>query len=125
MMNKLAQSATELGELEGIGYPGLEEGRSSPIEAPDILENVLGTILGVLTMIAAIWFLFLIITSAYNWMSAGGDKAAVQNAQKKITNGLIGFIIIIAATFVLEFVGDVVGIDFIISPADFIVGTGP
>jgi hypothetical protein len=124
MLNKLAQAATNLGEpLEGLGRPGLEGIGAG--EAPGILDDVLSIIIGTMTTIAAIWFVFQIIIGAYGWMSAGGDKAAVQNAQKKITNGLIGLIIVVAAIFILDFVGYLLGLPFATSPADFIRGTGP
>ncbi|MBU0570382.1 hypothetical protein KKB40_06450 [Patescibacteria group bacterium] len=124
MSNKLAQAIHPLGQpLEGLGQPGLAGVDSGT--APDVLDSVLSIIIGTLTTIAAIWFVFQIIIGAYNWMSAGGDKGAVQQAQQKITNGLIGLIIVVAAIFILDFVGTLLGLPFATSPADFIRATGP
>lgn len=122
--NRLAQIADPLGQpLGGLGRMGLEGVGAD--QAPEIFDTALSIIIGTMTTIATIWFVFQIIIGAYGWMSAGGDKVAVQNAQKKITNGLIGLIIVVAAIFILDFVGYLLGLPFATSPADFIRGTGP
>jgi uncharacterized membrane protein len=112
-----------IGNLEGLGTLGLEN--ADPSEGPGILNRILSTVIGVMTMVAAIWFLILIITGAYAWMNAGGDKAAIENARNKIINGLIGFTIVIAAIFILDLVGELIGLPFILDPAEFIGNVSP
>lgn len=111
--------ANIIGNLEGIGQLGLEN-LSPAIFGPFMFNRIFSMIIGVMTMIAAIWFLFLIITAAYAWMNAGGDKTAIENASKRMTNGLIGLTIVIAAIFILDLVGELIGLPFITDPGEFI-----
>lgn len=48
-------------------------------------------------------FIFLII-GGFQWISSGGDKAKTEEAQKKITNAIIGLIIIAAAYALINLV---------------------
>ena len=57
------------------------------------------------------WFIFILITGAIAYMNAGGDKAAVEEAKKKITTGLIGITLVVAAMFIADLLGYIVGID--------------
>lgn len=66
---------------------------------------VLGFIVGALV------FLFILIIGAIQWMASGGDKAAVEAARGKITNAIIGIIILFALFAILGIVGRFLGIE--------------
>jgi hypothetical protein len=123
-MNKLAQVVEmPLGGLSGLGFLGLESGDYS--SAPDVFNRTLSTIIGVMTIIAGIWFVFLIMSGAISWMGAGGDKGAIEDAKKKIQNGLIGLAIVISAVFLVDIVGTILGFPYITNPAEFIRSVAP
>ena len=44
-------------------------------------------------------------------MTSRGDPKAMQSAQAKITNALIGFVVIIFAYFIVQLFGQVFGIE--------------
>lgn len=113
-MKLLAQSSESLGNITGEGTLG------NPTDAPATLDLVLSTIVGVLTIVAGVWFMFQIITGAIAWISAGGDKMAIENARKRILNGFIGMIIVVSAVFILDLVGTLLGLPFLSSPGSFI-----
>ena len=102
----------------GFGLFGLEE--SSPEQAPSLFNTFISGAIGVMTVIAAIWFLFVLITGAISMISSGGDKTAMANAQKRITNGLIGLVVVIASVFIIELIGKIFGFNLILNPGDFI-----
>jgi hypothetical protein len=122
MSNKIALNIP-LGNLRGTGLLGLENIAAG--NAPDILNLLLSTLIGVMTMIAALWFLFQVIIGAYSWITAGGDKTAIENARKSILNGLMGLSIVIAAIFILDLVGELFRLPFITDPGGFIRNIAP
>src|SRR3972149_1445706 len=116
------------GDFRGFGQLGLEN--DAPFIAPLVFNVFLSRAIGLMTMIAAIWFTFTLISGAISVISSGGDKAKVAEARAKITTGLVGLVIIIAAIFLIELVGALLGFDLILNPAEFIrslpnAGGGP
>jgi len=108
----IAQRSENLGEpLRGIGPLGLE-GQLASGGIPTF-NKVLSTTVGLLTIVAGIYFIFLMISGAISWMGAGGDKGAIEDARKRIMNGIIGLIIVIAGFFIIDLIGYLIGIDFL------------
>ena len=119
MENFIAQREIPInGTIEGFGPLGLE-GRN-PQESTNIFNFFISSTIGLLTIIAAIWFLFVLITGAISIISSGGDKAKVAEARGRITTGLIGLIVVIAGIFILELIGTLIGFDLILNPGEFI-----
>ena len=111
--------AEDIGDpLKGFGPLGLEA--KSPGEAPTVFNTFLSSVIGLLTIIAAIWFIFLFITGAIGYMTAGGDKGKIESSSKRMVNGVIGLIIVIAAIFIINFIGWAFGLQYILNPAGFI-----
>lgn len=115
MKNLLAQTSIPLGEpLKGIGPLGLE-GRD-PSEAPSLFNNIISMAIGLMTIIAFIWFLFKLITGAIAIMAAGSDKQAMENAKSNITTGIIGLVVTVAAIFLADLIGSILGIENLLNP---------
>lgn len=97
--------------LQGIGPLG--ELCDDPSKASSKFTNFISMAIGIMTIVAFIWFLFLLVTGALSWMASEGDKTKVQTARKKITYGLVGLIIVISAIFLAKIIGAIFGIDFL------------
>ena len=117
-------SGVELGPLEGIGKLGSPD-LTNEVTAVATFVNILSNIIGVMTIIAVIWFTFVLLTGAIGWLASGGDKTKLQNAQKQITTGIIGLVIVLIATFLIDLIGSLIGIPNILSVADFILKLTP
>jgi hypothetical protein len=78
-------------------------------------ELILSTIIGGLTIFAGIYFIFVFLFAALNWISAGDAKKA-ESARNSITQAVIGLIVIVSAYAVIGLIGSVVGIK-ILNPA--------
>jgi hypothetical protein len=103
------------GNLKGFGPLGLQDGG----DPGEIFNKFLSNAIGLITIIAFIWFMFLVIIGAIGIMGAGGDKNAVSSNAKKITNGLIGLVVLISSLALIQLVGTLFGIkDIILNPAD-------
>jgi len=50
-------------------------------------------------------------------MSAGGDKAQLEAARKRLTSGITGFVVVIMAVFIIRFIGSLLGLEDILNPA--------
>lgn len=107
----LAPQPTSLGPIRGIGPLGLEGKASS--EGQGIFVQVISNIIGFLTAVAIIWFVFQFILGAMSWITSGGDAKAVESAKAKLTNAIIGIVIVIAALVLTATVGALLGIDLL------------
>lgn len=88
-----------------LGNPGTNAG--------NLFTSVLSGAIGLLTVIAGIWFIFLLVTGAIGIMTSGGDKQAAEGAKKRITNALIGLLIVVAGIFIVDFVGGILGLNIL------------
>lgn len=62
-------------------------------------------------IIASVIFLFMLMFGAIQWISAGGDKQALESARSRVTNALIGIVVLFALfaiiSVVSHFFGDI------------------
>ncbi len=109
-MSPLLAAQTTIGNITGIGPYGTPPGPASAIQ---YFTGIISTIIGLLTIIAGLWFMIQIILGGLRWISSGGDKQANQDAQKRITNALIGIVIVIFAYAFNGLVGQIFGLETI------------
>lgn len=116
MIKKIAQNSIDLyngGGYKGFGPLGLET--TTAKDAPDTFSTLVSTSIGFISIIAIIWFVFIIISSGIAYMSAGADTKATEGARKRITNGLIGLLITIFGIFIINLVGQIFNIPNILN----------
>jgi len=77
------------------------------------LNRLVSVVIAVMTVGAGIWFIFLLITGGIGIMSAGGNKQALSDAQKKITTGFIGLVVVISGLFIASLIGTIFGINIL------------
>ncbi len=87
------------------------------------LNKGISTIVGFLTIVAALYFLIQFILGGFKWISAGGDKNETTAARDKITNSIIGLLIIAIATAVVGIIGKILGLD-ILNPGEVLQNIG-
>jgi len=97
----------------GIGPLGLCSGDSEN-ETIRLTAALISTAIGLLTVIAALFFMFVLITGAIQMISAGGDKGQIEEARKKFTNGAIGLVITISAIFLIDVIANLLNIPSIL-----------
>ncbi len=118
----IAQQAHNLGGIfGGLGPLGNTSGFTADVSpAAALFNRVMSIIIGFLTVVAGLWFVFQFLIGAFSWLTAGGDKAKIQAAQAKITTSILGLAIVIIAIFLIDLIGTLLGLN-ILSPADFII----
>ncbi|OGG19089.1 hypothetical protein A3D78_04395 [Candidatus Gottesmanbacteria bacterium RIFCSPHIGHO2_02_FULL_39_14] len=82
-----------------------------------LISGLIGAILVIATLAA---FIYLLI-GGFQWITSGGDKSAVESAQKRIQAAIIGLIIVFAAWALMIIVGKFFGIDNIF---DLVIPSG-
>ncbi len=110
-MKHIAQ--LDFGSFKGLGPGPLADPKGST--GIEIFSNFISSIIGLMTIIAIIWFVFTFITGAIGIISSGGDKNSMESAKKKITTGIIGLVVVIAAIFIIKLIGFLLGITDILN----------
>jgi hypothetical protein len=62
----------------------------------DFLQTALPAVIQIGFIIGVLVFFFVLLTGAIQWISSGGDKQALEGARGKITNAIIGLVILFA-----------------------------
>ncbi|MBN1263423.1 MAG: hypothetical protein JW991_03620 [Candidatus Pacebacteria bacterium] len=106
MIGKVHASSVSLGNFVGVGpmYTNI-----NPAEPLSLLEKVISVIIGIMTIGGGIYFLFIFITAAFQWIEAGGDKNKLQKARDKIVQAVIGLVVLVAAYAIISVLGFVLG----------------
>lgn len=81
-------------------------GNKIPADIGTLIGNTLPYIFGA----AAIALLIYLVLGGFQLMTSRGDPKAAQGAQAKITNAVIGFVIIIFAFFIVQIFGQLFGL---------------
>lgn len=97
--------------------------KSDKVTVGITLNKVVSVLIGFLTIVAALYFLFQFIIAGFQWISAGGDKNNTTAARDKITNSLIGLLIVVIAWAVIGIIGKVLGLD-ILNPGSILQTLG-
>src|SRR5512133_3270310 len=82
-------------------------GKKIHVDIGVLITNLLPYIFGA----AAIALLIYLIIGGFQMMLSRGDPKAMQGAQAKITNAIIGFVIIVIAFFVVQLLGQLLRIE--------------
>ncbi len=118
----LAQVSTSLGTIGGPGLGPFGDIAGTGNEAPlKAITNVISVLIGFMTVVAGIFFFFQVLIGGLEWISSTGDKAKLEKAQGRITNGLLGLIIVTAAYGLIGFVGSLLGLDIFLKDTSFII----
>lgn len=75
--------------------------------------TILASIWKALVVMGGIAFILYFAWGALSWLSSGGDKAKVEEAREKISNAVIGLILIAASVAITTTIGVLFNIDFL------------
>jgi hypothetical protein len=109
-------TGTSIGNITGIGPLG-NVADTSTGTAFSLFELLVSNIIGALTVIASIWFIYQIILASISWISSNGDKQNIQTAQKRLTNSFLGLLVAVMAYSVTALIGKFLGMPGIFNVA--------
>lgn len=96
----------------GVTNPVL--GGLNNLTGEQFFQKFLPSIVGIIFTIGFITFFFVFLLGAIQWISSGGDKAAVDAARGKITNAIIGVVILISAIAIVKLIEQFFGINILV-----------
>lgn len=76
------------------------------------ISQVLTTFVQLIYIIAGLIFIFMIVIGAVQWITSGGQKEGIENAQKRITHAIIGIVILSIAFVLIYAIGQITGFQF-------------
>ncbi|MDP3994375.1 MAG: hypothetical protein Q8P91_00905 [bacterium] len=79
----------------------------------EFLQIFVPNMIGLSFVIGVVIFLFIVIIGAIQWTTSGGDKASIESARGKITNALVGIVILFSLFALLKFIEDFFGINIL------------
>ena len=88
------------------------------------IDKLISNVLGLATIGAGIILIAYLILGAFKLATSGGDTKATADAQKMMTNAVVGLIIVILATVLASIIGAVLGVDLLGSERWGILGGG-
>ncbi len=75
----------------------------------DILSRVLSFAIGG----AGLYFLYILITAGYTFISSMGDEAKVRGVHKQVSNALLGLLVVVCSYFILQIVQKILGLNIL------------
>jgi hypothetical protein len=131
MVEKIfAQTPFPLGNIGGTALGPFGNNASSLLgqngaeKALVQITGAISSIIGIMTVCAAIWFLFQFLVGGIGWITSGGEKTKLAEARDRITHAFIGLIIVIAGWAILALVGQFFGYNIFINPGEVIQQLG-
>lgn len=105
-MNAIQRSLGNLAPKPSGGYQP-PTGPGAPVAD---ITRIVSNIIGIITVIAGVAFIFYFLIGAINWITSGGDTNKAQAARTMIINALLGLVITVIAYPVILVISNLLGI---------------
>ncbi len=104
----IAQAATDaatiIGNLKILPPPGVSQRFTD-------LGKLISDGIGAAIVISAVLALIYIVWGGISWITSGGDKTALEGARARITNAIVGLIVVVASYAIFVLVTQFIGLD--------------
>jgi hypothetical protein len=77
------------------------------------IGTLISAVVGTLLIVAALITFVYLILGGIQWITSGGDKAAMEGARNKITHAIVGLVIVGSAWAIMALVQNFLGISII------------
>lgn len=98
--------------LEKLFAADMTIAQPSNVKITDVGQLISAAVGTILILAALLAFVFLIL-GGLQWITSGGDKAAMETARNKITHAIVGLIIVGAAWAIMMLVQNFLGVSII------------
>ncbi len=86
-------------------------GQSKFADVQTGLPKLIAFLVNFIILVAGFMLLTYLLWGALDWITSEGDKEKMSKAQNKITNAIVGMLLVIAALVIFGFIaGDILGI---------------
>lgn len=94
-------------------------------ESVSQLEGIISSIIGFITIVAFIFFVFQVIFAGYSFISAQGDEKKLEAARSKLTNGILGLTLVVIAFGFTAFIARILGLGDVFNLQQFFSNNNP
>lgn len=77
------------------------------------LAFYIGQLWKTISIVGGLAFILYFLLGGLSWLTAGGDKAKVESAQKQITNAVIGLSIILVSYAIILFIQEALDVNIL------------
>lgn len=70
-----------------------------------LLQKLITYAITIMFVVGAVIFFFMLLIGAIQWIASGGDKQAIEGAKAKISNAMIGLIILLSVFVIVKLIG--------------------
>jgi len=102
-----------------INNPALSN-RIAGLTSEEFLSRLLSVVLGLAFIIGSLAFFFIFIIGGIEWITSGGDKVKVDDARRKLTNALVGLILLFSIFAIANLIDTVFGVNITSFSLDFL-----
>lgn len=82
----------------------------SGLSGAGFFAALLPKVVTLILIVGGLVFFFVLLSGAISWITSGGDKQALEGARSRITNGLVGLVILFVAFAIIQFIEKFFGI---------------
>lgn len=97
---------------ESITNPALGPSLQS-MSGVGFFQDLLPRMVGLAFLVGVLVFFFIMILGAIQWITSGGDKTGLESARGKITNAIVGVVILFSLFALLKIIEDFFGINIL------------
>jgi len=98
--------------------------KENPVTATTQLEKYITTIIGVMTIVGILWFIFQVIIAGYALISSNGDPKKMEKAQQQLMQSILGVIVVIASTIIVGLILKILNLGNVFDINNFFVNLG-
>jgi len=88
------------------------------------LEGWVSDIVGLITILATLFFIVYAFIAAFNWITAAGEKGKIEKAKDRLIWSTLGLILIVATYAIIGLIGGIIGLE-LLKPADMLQSVIP
>jgi len=113
----LAQSSVNY-QLDGPNFP------TSNLDATTRFEKLASNAIGILTIVAVLFFAIQIILAGFGFISSGHNEKEVEANSKKLTNSVLGLLIVVVAVGIGSLIARLLGLNNIFDINQMFINMG-
>lgn len=87
-------------------------GPSTSMSSEQFFGKLFAAVISLMFVIGAVIFMFMLVSGGIKWISSGGDKVKLQNAQSTIVHAIVGLVVLLGLYGLVDFLEGFVGFKF-------------
>lgn len=96
-----------------ITNPFLKGSALEGLTGQDFIAKFIPNAIGLVLVVGLVFFFFMLVWGAISWILSGGDKAGLESAKGRITNSIVGVILLLSTFALVKIIESFFGIDIL------------